>query len=257
MKTDNSSANATENRVSLHLIPCTLHLGSIFPDARTADENGLVAIGGSMTPEALYDAYIHGIFPWPFSNSGFGPPNQLGWFSPDPRGIFEFETFHIPKRLARTCRSGRFRLTINQDFRGVLRGCALTPYRDGVSWITPNLYQAYVRFHELGFAHSVEAWRDGRLVGGIYGVGINGLFAAESMFRVEPDASKVALVALTEHLKTRGYRLFDTQMVTPNTKRFGAVEISRDEYLRRLHDALQAPVSFYSGTGTTGPASGC
>ena len=217
---------------------------TIFSDARTADENGLVGIGGSMTSETLYDAYTHGIFPWPFSSFGYGPPNQLGWFSLDPRGVFEFETFHIPKRLARIYRNGRFRLTSNQDFRGVLRGCALTPYRDGESWVTPSLFRAYVQFHELGFAHSVEAWLADRLVGGVYGVGINGLFAAESMFRVEPNASKVALVALMEHLKVRGYRLFDIQMVTPNTERFGAVGISREEYLWRLHDALQVETTF-------------
>ena len=216
----------------------------LFPDARTADENGLVELGGSMTPEMLYDAYVHGIFPWPFSSIGFGQPDRLGWFSLDPRGVFEFDSFHVPKRLARICRSGHFRLTSNQDFRGVVRGCALTPYRDGASWVTPSLYRAYVRFHELGFAHSVEAWRDDKLVGGVYGVSINGLFAAESMFRVEPNASKVALVALTEHLKARGYRLFDIQMVTPNTERFGAVEITRAEYLRRLHDALRVRVTF-------------
>ncbi len=110
--------------------------------------------------------------------------------------------------------------------------------------MTPSLYRAYVRFHELGFAHSVETWLDDRLVGGVYGVGINGLFAAESMFRIEPDASKIALVALTEHLKARGYCLFDIQMVTPHTARFGAVEISRTDYLLRLHDALQVPATF-------------
>jgi len=219
-----------------------------FSDAKMADRNGLVALGGFMTPETLYDAYVHGIFPWPFSSFGFGPPDHLGWFSLDPRGVFEFDAFHVPRRLARICRSGRFRLTSNQDFRGVLRGCALTPYRDGTSWITPSLYGAYVRFHELGFAHSVEAWLDDKLVGGVYGVAINGLFAAESMFRIEPNASKVALVALTEHLKARGYRLFDIQMTTPNTERFGAVGISRDEYLRRLHEALQVRVTF----GTVG-----
>ena len=195
-------------------------------------------------PEALYDAYVHGIFPWPFNHLGFGQPDSLGWFSLDPRGVFEFDSFHVPKRLARLCRSGRFLLTSNQDFCGVARGCALTPYRDGTSWVTPTLYRAYVRFHRMGFAHSIETWLDGKLVGGVYGVAINGLFAAESMFRVEPNASKVALVALTEHLQNRGYQLFDIQMVTPNTERFGAIEISRDEYLQRLHSALRAPVTF-------------
>ena len=215
-----------------------------FPDARTADDNGLVALGGDMTPVVLYDAYVHGIFPWPFSGAGLGPPNRLGWFSPNPRGVFEFETFHIPKRLARLCRSGRFRITSNRNFRGVLLGCALTPYRDGISWVTPSLYQAYLRLYSLGFAHSVEAWLDDRLVGGVYGVAINGFFAAESMFRIETNASNVALVALTEHLKACGYRLFDIQMITPHTARFGAVDISRDEYLQRLHDALQIPTIF-------------
>ena len=231
--------------------PSPFVASKIFPDARTADENGLVALGGTMTPEMLYDAYVHGIFPWPFSGTGFGRPNHLGWFSLNPRGVFEFETFHVSKRLARLCRSGRFRLTSNRDFRGVIRGCALTPYRDGESWVTPSLYRAYVRFHEQGFAHSVETWLDGKLVGGVYGVGINGFFSAESMFRIEPNASKVALVALVEHLRTRGYRLLDIQMVTPHTLRFGAIAIPQDEYLRRLHEALKVPTTF----GTIGNGS--
>ena len=224
--------------------PSPFIASKIFPDAGTADENGLVTLGGSMTSEALYDAYVHGIFPWPFNSFGFGPPNRLGWFSPDPRGVFEFETFHVSRRLVRLYRSERFQLTSNRDFRSVLRGCALTQYRDGTSWITPFLYQAYLRFHELGFAHSIEVWLDGKLVGGVYGVGINGFFAAESMFRIEPNASKVALVALTEHLKARGYRLIDIQMVTPHTAGFGAVEIPREEYLQRLHNALRVPATF-------------
>ncbi len=216
----------------------------IFPDAESADADGLVELGLSMTPPILFDAYTHGIFPWPFSTSMSGIPNRLGWFSLDPRGIFEFGEFHVPQRLARTYRSGKFRITSDADFRGVIEGCAKTPYRQGTSWVTPQLMKAYCTFHEMGFAHSVETWLDDQLVGGVYGVAINGLFAAESMFRVEPDASKVALVALNEHLQRQGYTLFDIQMVTENTDRFGAVEISRTEYLQRLHDALQSPVSF-------------
>lgn len=213
-----------------------------------ADDQGLLGVGGSLSPDWLLDAYSHGIFPWPFENWQ-RKESVLGWFSVDPRCIFEFDRFHVSRRLRQTCRSGRFRITSDTDFKGVIRGCASGPGRKGQTWITPKMIAAYTEFHRLGYAHSVETWSNDRLVGGVYGVALNGLFAAESMFFRQRDASKVALVALVRHLEMRGFRLLDIQVETDHTARFGAVEISRDEYLARLDDALRQSVTF----GTISP----
>jgi leucyl/phenylalanyl-tRNA--protein transferase len=212
-----------------------------FPPAETATEDGLVGVGGCLSPEWLLDAYTHGIFPWPI---GEGDDEPMLWWSLDPRAIFELDSFRISRRLQRTCRAGLFELTCDKDFAGVIRGCASGRSREGGTWITPAMIDAYTKMFELGHAHSIEAWHEGRLAGGIYGIAIAGLFAAESMFYSERDASKVALVALVEHLRARGYLLFDIQQLTPHCEQFGAVEIPRDEYLRRLAVALQAPVTF-------------
>lgn len=211
-----------------------------FPPAESAEAGGLVAIGGKLTPEWLLDAYRHGIFPWPVSDCD----DPMFWFSPDPRGIIEFERFHISRRLGQTLRSGKFRVTCDRDFAGVIRGCATAGSRKGNTWLTPRMIEAYLRMHRLGYAHSVEAWYEGRLAGGTYGVAIAGLFAAESMFYYVSDASKVALAHLVVHLRARGYRLLDIQQVTPHTARLGAIEISRSEYLARLAEALAADVTF-------------
>jgi leucyl/phenylalanyl-tRNA--protein transferase len=211
-----------------------------FPPAETLDEEGLVGFGGELAPEWLLDAYAHGIFPWPIAD----PEAPVAWWSPDPRAIIELDQFHVPRRLARTYRSGRFSTTLDRDFRGVIAGCATAPGRVGQTWLTPAMIAAYTRLHELGHAHSVEVWHEGRLAGGTYGVALGGLFAAESMCTLVRDASKVALVRLVEHLRERGYTLFDIQMTTPHTLRFGATEISRRRYLARLAAALQRPVAF-------------
>ena len=211
-----------------------------FPPAEAADADGLLALGGRLTPEWLLDAYEHGIFPWPQSDID----DPMLWWSPDPRAVIDLEQFHVPQRLLRTCRSGRFTVTCDRNFSGVIGGCATAPGRKGLTWLTPRMIRAYIRLHELGHAHSVEAWHEGKLAGGTYGVSIGGLFAAESMFYRVPDASKVALVALVGHLRARGYQLLDIQQLTPNTARFGAVEIPRTEYLGQLADALRRPVSF-------------
>lgn len=211
-----------------------------FPPADQADADGLLALGGRLTPQWLLDAYQHGIFPWPHGD--FDDP--MLWWSPDPRAVIEFDGFHIPRRLLRTVRNRRFQVTCNRDFAGVIQGCGTASDRVGATWLTPRMIRAYLRLHQLGHAHSVEAWSEGRLAGGTYGVGIGGLFAAESMFYRVPDASKVALVALVTHLRARGYRLLDIQQLTPHTARFGATEIPRSEYLTRLASALQEPVSF-------------
>jgi leucyl/phenylalanyl-tRNA--protein transferase len=208
-----------------------------FPPIDEARDDGLLAVGGRLDPQWLLDAYRHGIFPWPVGET-------LAWWSPDPRAIFELDGFHVSRRLARTCRSGQFQVTCNQNFAGVVAGCATAQHRRFATWITPELRTAYGHLHRLGHAHSVEVWSEGELAGGVYGVAIGGLFAGESMFHVVRDASKVALVWLVEHLRERGYLLFDIQQLTPHTASLGAIEIPRNEYLRRLAQALQARVSF-------------
>jgi len=218
----------------------TVPPSQIFPPVDEADEDGLLALGGLLEPEWLIDAYSHGIFPWPFGDD----TNPMAWWSPDPRAILDLDGMHISRRLRRTLRQERFRVTCNQAFVDVMAACAVGPGRQGGTWITPAMLDAYTRLHELGFAHSVEVWSDHRLVGGIYGVSVAGLFAAESKFYRQRDASKVALAWLVAHLRRRGFTLLDLQMTTPHTETLGAIDIPRDEYLERLAAALGQPVTF-------------
>jgi leucyl/phenylalanyl-tRNA--protein transferase len=213
-----------------------------FPPAASASPDGLLLVGGELTPEVLLDAYRHGIFPWP-------DVDELGrewllWCSPDPRAIIELDGLHISRRLQRTLHSGKFEATCNRDFGGVIRGCANAPGRRGATWITPRMIHAYCRMHELGHAHSIEVWRNSQLAGGTYGIAIGGLFAAESMFFRVRDASKVALAVLDAHLRARGYQLFDVQQWTPHTGTMGARTITRDDYLERLAAAIDLRVTF-------------
>ncbi|HPF40646.1 MAG TPA: leucyl/phenylalanyl-tRNA--protein transferase [Phycisphaerae bacterium] len=187
-----------------------------------------------LTPELLISAYAQGVFP-------MGVHGRIGWFSPDPRGILPLETFHVSRTLAQTERSGRFQVRVNTRFRDVMLACADRP--DG-TWITTPIVDAYVRLHELGLAHSVEAWRHDQLVGGLYGVALGGAFFGESMFHRERDASKVALVALVETMRKRRFTLLDIQYTTPHLMRFGAIEIPREEYLKRLMTAIRREVRF-------------
>jgi leucyl/phenylalanyl-tRNA--protein transferase len=211
-----------------------------FPPAERADAEGLIGFGGELSPEWLVDAYTHGIFPWPMADID----DPVPWWSPDPRAILPLDGFHVPRRLARVVRGERFLVTRDQAFEQVIAGCATGVGRRGETWITPRMVRAYTRLHHEGIAHSVEAWHEGRLAGGLYGVAIAGLFAAESMFYDIDDASKVALVHLVEHLRQRGYGLLDIQQLTPNTARFGAIEIPRTDYLRRLAEAISRDVSW-------------
>jgi len=211
-----------------------------FPPAELVEPEGLVGFGGKLTPERLLDAYQHGIFPWPIGDAAA----PIAWWSPDPRAIIELHRFHVPRRLARTCRSGRLHVTLDRDFVGVIHGCANAAGRQGETWLTRPMIAAYIRLFELGHAHSVEAWHEDSVAGGVYGVAIAGLFAAESMFYRTGDASKVALVHLVAHLRQRGYSLLDVQQLTPHTARFGACEIPRTQYLSRLAKALAERVTF-------------
>jgi leucyl/phenylalanyl-tRNA---protein transferase len=215
-------------------------LSEHFPPAEDADPEGLVGFGGKLTPAWLLDAYRHGIFPWPITDM----EAPLAWWSPDPRAVIEFDRFHVSRRLGRTCRGGKFEVTRDRDFAGVIRGCAMTPSRVGQTWLTAEMIDAYIRLHRLGHAHSVEAWYEGELAGGVYGVSVGGLFSAESKFYRVRDASKVALVHLVEHLRHRGYVLLDIQQLTPHTARLGAVAIPRSTYLARLAAAIELAVTF-------------
>ena len=206
-----------------------------FLDPELADEMGLVAVGGDLEPGRLIEAYSSGIFPW------FDDGDPVLWWSPDPRAIFEIGSLNMSRRMARTLRSGKFRCTINQAFGEVVRGCA---DRDEGTWITRDMISAYERLHRLGLAHSVEAWQADDLAGGVYGVALGGLFAAESMFTRRTDGSKAALVFLMDHLCRRGFQLFDIQMLTGHTRRLGGVEIPRKEYLTRLRRALRCGARF-------------
>jgi leucyl/phenylalanyl-tRNA---protein transferase len=206
-----------------------------------ADENGLVAVGGDLEPETMLLAYRRGIFPW------FGLGQPVCWWSPDPRAIIELDGLHVPRRLQRTRNSGKFTTTVNAAFDAVVAGCADRPPEE--TWITPEMVAAYRRLRERGHCHSVEAWLGGELAGGVFGVTVGGLFAGESMFHRRTDGSKVALCALVDRLRERGFLLFDVQFRTEHTTRMGAVEIPRSEYLRRLAAAVRTDVRFDGVTG--------
>ena len=207
----------------------------VFPDPSRDDVDELLAIGGDLRPERLLAAYRKGIFPW------YSEESPILWWSPDPRLILPPESLHVPGRLLRFLRRGPFRVTRNEDFPGVIRSCAEVS-RPGVrgTWIVPDMIEAYERLHRLGYAHSVEAWRDGDLAGGIYGVAIGAAFFGESMFYRVSGASKAALVALVAYLGQQGYHFMDCQQTTRHLQRFGAFEIPRKEFMRRLQRALAA-----------------
>lgn len=167
----------------------------------------------------------------------------IRWYSPDPRCIFDLDDFHISKRLQRTYNQGNFEIGINTAWRQVLEHCSRRD-TDAGCWISDEIMDAYTRLHQLGFAHSVEVYREDKLIGGLYGVSLRGAFMGESMFHIERDASKIALVYLVQRLKRRGYTLLDTQYSTEHLSTFGARNIPRLEYLERLRDALQIDCSF-------------
>jgi leucyl/phenylalanyl-tRNA--protein transferase len=183
----------------------------------------------------LVRAYRDGLFPMALDGG------EIGWFSPDPRGVLPLERFTASTRLRRVVRSNKFTVTVDRSFEDVMRACA---DRDDGTWISEEIRASYVALHRLGVAHSVEVWRGGALAGGLYGVHLGGAFFGESMFHRVTDASKVALVALVERLTARGFLLLDIQWLTPHLQQFGAVEIPRREYLRRLTRALAARCSF-------------
>jgi leucyl/phenylalanyl-tRNA--protein transferase len=207
-----------------------------FPDPRRSEPDGLLAVGGDLSPERLLAAYQAGIFPW------YGPDTPILWWSPDPRLVLEPDRLHVPRSLARTRRRAPYRLTADTAFDRVIQACAEAgrPGQDG-TWITPAMVRAYRKLHELGLAHSFEAWEGEALVGGLYGVSLGAAFFGESMFATRPDASKLAFVESVEWLAGRGVRLIDCQVRTEHLARFGAEEWPRERFLAALAEALQAP----------------
>jgi len=216
-----------------------------FPDPSSASADGIVAVGGDLHPDTLLLAYRQGIFPWPVE----GLP--LLWFCPAERAILEFDRLHIPRSLARARRQTSLRFTIDAAFPAVIRACAQTPRpeQEG-TWITLQIIAAYSLLHRLGVAHSVEAWNGQQLVGGIYGVAVDGAFAAESMFYRQPNASKLALLHLIEHLRSRGLDWLDTQMLTPHIVRLGARTISRAAFLDKLERTRARGIELFTVPAT-------
>jgi leucyl/phenylalanyl-tRNA---protein transferase len=207
-----------------------------FPPAEHADHDGLLAVGGDLSPRRLLVAYASGIFPW-FSHRGVPY-----WFSPDPRAVVFPRSFVPSRSLARTIRSGRFEVAYDRDFDAVVAACATAPRKHECgSWIGPDFRRAYGALHRMGYARSVETYRDGELKGGLYGVRLGGVFCGESMFSLETDASKVAFASLLSGAEKEGIVMVDCQQSTPHLRSLGAIDIPRSEYLRRLEDALRRP----------------
>jgi leucyl/phenylalanyl-tRNA--protein transferase len=203
-----------------------------FPSPSVAGDNDLVAVGGDLEPGTILRAYRQGLFPMNVSR------RQLGWWSPAQRGVIPLDGLHVSRSLRRSCR--RYRLSVDRAFRVVMSACANPKRPHG--WITPAFIDAYSRLHELGWAHSVEAWTDdGELAGGLYGLRIGGLFAGESMMHRERDASKVALVGLVGLLRVSQATLLDVQWLTPHLRSLGAVPVTREDYLRQLAGAVRMP----------------
>lgn len=207
-----------------------------FPPPELANEDGVVAVGGDVSPERLLLGYRMGIFPWPVE--GF----PLLWFSPDPRFVLASSEVHVGRSLRKQIKRAPYVITMDRAFGDVMDACARAP-RPGQSgtWITPELRAGYVRLHELGYGHSVEAWDDGTLVGGLYGVSMGAAFFGESMFALQPDASKIAFVTLAAQLDAWGIDLIDCQVHTDHLARFGAREQSRRDFLADLADHVEQP----------------
>lgn len=207
-----------------------------FPHPSLADPEGLLAVGGDLSVERLVLAYANGIFPW------YGEGRPILWWSPSPRLVLLPEELHVGRSLRKAQRRRPYRLSLDEDFAAVIRACATAP-RPGQhgTWITQDMQDAYIELHRRGIAHSVEAWEEDELVGGLYGVALGGVFFGESMFAKRPNASKLAFVTLVEQLRAWGFSLVDCQVVTEHLLRFGAREIELSEFLERLERGLDHP----------------
>lgn len=209
-----------------------------FPDPRSAPAEGLLAYGGDLVPERLVAAYAQGIFPW-------YDKDPILWFSPDPRVVLVPGQLRVNRTLAKNLRRARYEVRFDSAFRSVIEACAEVP-RPGQAgtWITDEMVEAYCALHEIGFAHSAEAWQDGELMGGVYGVSLGAVFFGESMFARGSDASKVAFVHLVRHIERLGFHFLDCQAPTPHTTRLGAVRWPRARFLAALERALALPTRF-------------
>jgi leucyl/phenylalanyl-tRNA--protein transferase len=216
----------------------------IFPAPEDADPSGLLAVGGDLSSERLLEAYRLGIFPW------FSGDEPILWWSPDPRLVLDLDDFKISRSLAKTLKKKIFQVTFDRAFAEVICACA-SVQRDGQrgTWITEDMQEAYVELHHLGYAHSVETWLAGELAGGLYGVSLGKAFFGESMFHRRADASKVALAALVDHLKSWNFHFIDAQMTTAHLLRLGAKELPRRVFLKRLRSALRSPSKTGRWTG--------
>lgn len=207
----------------------------VFPDPEEADPDGLLAVGGDLSPQRLLTAYACGIFPW------YSEDSPILWWSTNPRLVLLPDEFHMPRSLRRVINRGEFSYTMDTDFKSVIRGCAEAP-RPGQegTWIVDDMVEAYTMLHELGYAHSIEAWQDGELVGGLYGVSLGSAFFGESMFFTRPNASKAAFAVLVQQLVRWRFTLIDCQQTTKHLLRFGARELVRFRYLVKLREAMDA-----------------
>ncbi|MFO8112702.1 MAG: leucyl/phenylalanyl-tRNA--protein transferase [Desulfosalsimonadaceae bacterium] len=207
-----------------------------FPPAHFASNSGLLAIGGDLSESRLLMAYRMGIFPW------FSEEDPILWWSPDPRLVLYPQDIRISRRLRRTIRKGVFTVSSDTVFDRVIEECARVRIENGEqTWLVDDMMQAYTGLHEMGYAHCVETWHEGRLAGGLYGISLGGIFFGESMFTRISDASKTALVALCAHLQEKGFDMIDCQMTTPHLIRMGAAEIPRKEFLKKLAASMQRP----------------
>ncbi|MDT5157610.1 MAG: leucyl/phenylalanyl-tRNA---protein transferase [Acidobacteriota bacterium] len=211
-----------------------------FPDPRDATPEGIVAVGGTPDPDYLAEAYSRGIFPWPVE--GYA----LLWFCPPERAVLIFDELHVPRSLARERRRTHLRFTTDRAFERVIRACAsVERAHEKGTWITHEMIDGYCEFQRRGHAHSVEAWEGEELVGGLYGVDAGGAFAGESMFHFRPNASKLALLFLIDHLRTRGLDWLDIQVLTPHLEALGARLITREEFLERLARARRRGLKLF------------
>jgi len=208
----------------------------VFPDPELAEPSGLLGVEGDLQPARLILAYRSGIFPW------YSHEQPILWFSPDPRMVFEPSGVHVGRSLRKRLRRDDYQVTMDTAFARVIHACAEVPRDDqGGTWITGDMERAYTELHELGYAHSVEVWRENELVGGLYGVSIGGMFAGESMFSTATDASKVGFVRFAAQLQRWCFTLIDAQLHSDHLARLGGYEIPRHRYLERLAQALEAP----------------